>query len=62
VLRTRTRRTDWLANCASVWVVQEEAVRKNRQARLQQDFKEAEEAKARKEAMRKETGLPGSSS
>lgn len=48
--------------CVAVWVVQEEAARKNRQERLMQDSKDAEEAKARKDAMRKESGLSAGSS
>jgi hypothetical protein len=42
-------------------VVQKEAERKKREEKLQQDFLGAEEAKARKEAMRKESGLLASS-
>ncbi|KAI1181805.1 CBP4-domain-containing protein [Nemania serpens] len=40
-----------------IWIVQEEAMRKEREQSLRQDFQHAEEAKARKEAMRKEAGL-----
>ncbi len=40
-----------------VWVVQEEAARKARQEKLRGDLRDAEEKKARQEAMRKETGL-----
>ncbi|KAI0975826.1 CBP4-domain-containing protein [Xylaria arbuscula] len=40
-----------------IWTVQEEAARKLRQESLRQDFQNAEEAKARQEAMRKEAGL-----
>lgn len=40
-----------------VWIVQEEAIRKQKEQSLRQDFQHAEEAKARKEAMRKEAGL-----
>ncbi|ORY60545.1 uncharacterized protein BCR38DRAFT_40885 [Pseudomassariella vexata] len=42
-----------------IWIVQEEAARKFKEARLQEDAKKAEEAKARKEAMRKEAGIIG---
>ncbi|KAI5922326.1 CBP4-domain-containing protein [Camillea tinctor] len=45
-----------------IWTVQEEALRKKREELLRQDFANAEEAKARKEAMRKESGLSSSSS
>ncbi|KAI3321542.1 CBP4-domain-containing protein [Xylariaceae sp. AK1471] len=45
-----------------IWTVQEEAIRKQREEMLRQDFQNAEEAKARQEAMRKEAGiLQGSS-
>ncbi|KAH8661949.1 assembly factor cbp-4 [Xylariales sp. PMI_506] len=44
-----------------IWVVQEEAIRKARETKLQQDIKDAEEAKARKEAIRKEAGLSSNS-
>ncbi|KAI0099817.1 CBP4-domain-containing protein [Nemania sp. FL0031] len=40
-----------------IWTVQEEAIRKHKQESLRQDFQNAEEAKARQEAMRRETGL-----
>jgi hypothetical protein len=40
-----------------VWTVQEEAIRKHKEEMLRQDFQNAEEAKARQEAMRKEAGL-----
>ncbi|KAI1488397.1 CBP4-domain-containing protein [Biscogniauxia mediterranea] len=44
-----------------IWTVQEEALRKKREEVLRQDFAKAEEAKARKEAMRRESGLSSSS-
>ncbi|KAI1500008.1 CBP4-domain-containing protein [Biscogniauxia marginata] len=44
-----------------IWVVQEEAARKRREEMSKRDFASAEEAKARKEAMRKESGLSSSS-
>jgi hypothetical protein len=47
---------------SAVWTIQEEAARKFREEKLKQDTKVAEEAKARKEAMRREIGLSGSSS
>ncbi|GAP92948.1 putative assembly factor cbp-4 [Rosellinia necatrix] len=40
-----------------IWTVQEEAIRKQKEEALRQDFRDAEEAKARQEAMRKEAGL-----
>ncbi|KAI4865218.1 CBP4-domain-containing protein [Hypoxylon rubiginosum] len=40
-----------------IWMVQEEADRKKKEEMLRQDFLGAEEAKARKEALRKESGL-----
>ncbi|KAI1212554.1 CBP4-domain-containing protein [Annulohypoxylon truncatum] len=40
-----------------IWTVQEEALRKRKEDMLRQDFLNAKEAEARKEAMRKETGL-----
>ncbi|KAI1392585.1 CBP4-domain-containing protein [Hypoxylon trugodes] len=40
-----------------IWIVQEEAARKRKEEMLRQDFLNAEEAKARKEALRKESGL-----
>ncbi|KAI2472340.1 CBP4-domain-containing protein [Annulohypoxylon bovei var. microspora] len=40
-----------------IWTVQEEAARKRKEDMLRQDFLNAEEAKARTEAMRKESGL-----
>ncbi|KAI8959723.1 CBP4-domain-containing protein [Daldinia sp. FL1419] len=45
-----------------IWMVQEEAMRKRKEDMLRQDFLGAEEVKARKEAMRKESGLSSSSS
>ncbi|KAI1380021.1 CBP4-domain-containing protein [Hypoxylon crocopeplum] len=45
-----------------IWVVQEEASRKRKEDMLRQDFLNAEEAKARKEALRKESGLSSSDS
>lgn len=44
-------------NRTIVWMVQEEADRKKKEEMLRQDFLGAEEAKARKEALRKESGL-----
>ncbi|KAI1411374.1 CBP4-domain-containing protein [Hypoxylon sp. FL1857] len=44
-----------------IWVVQKEAERKRKEEALRQDFLDAEEAKARKEAMRKESGLSSGS-
>lgn len=41
----------------TVWVVQEEALQKQREDALKQQFQNAEEAKARQEAIRKEAGL-----
>ncbi|KAI0019060.1 CBP4-domain-containing protein [Xylariomycetidae sp. FL0641] len=41
-----------------IWVVQEEEARKRKEQSLRQDFANAEEAKARKEALRRESGLP----
>ncbi|KAK7985099.1 CBP4-domain-containing protein [Apiospora saccharicola] len=40
-----------------IWTVQEEARRKYREERLKEDAKNAAEAKARQEALRKESGL-----
>ncbi|KAI2635378.1 CBP4-domain-containing protein [Xylaria nigripes] len=40
-----------------IWVVQEEAMRNQKKELLRQDFKNAEDAKARQEALRKEAGL-----
>ncbi|KAI0173652.1 CBP4-domain-containing protein [Hypoxylon sp. FL1284] len=40
-----------------IWMVEEEANRKKKEEMLRQDFLGAEEAKARKEALRKESGL-----
>ncbi|TGJ79948.1 hypothetical protein E0Z10_g8817 [Xylaria hypoxylon] len=40
-----------------IWTVQEEAARKYKQESLRQDFLNAEEVKARQEAMRREAGL-----
>ena len=45
----------------TVWTVQEEAARGYKEARVQEDNKKADEAKARQEAMRKEAGLPSTS-
>lgn len=44
-----------------VWVVQEEAARKQKEDALRRDYAVAEEAKARQEAMRKESGLSSDS-
>ena len=41
----------------TVWTVQEEALRKQKQDMLRQAALDAKEAEARKEAMRKESGL-----
>ncbi|KAI1092883.1 CBP4-domain-containing protein [Rostrohypoxylon terebratum] len=40
-----------------IWTVQEEALRKQKQDMLRQDILNTKEAEARKEAMRKESGL-----
>lgn len=40
-----------------VWTVQEEALRKQKQEMLRQGLLDAKEAEARKEAMRRESGL-----
>ncbi|KAI6089658.1 CBP4-domain-containing protein [Hypoxylon rubiginosum] len=40
-----------------IWMVQEEADRKRKEEMLRQDFLGAEEARARKEALRRESGL-----
>ncbi|KAI1176502.1 CBP4-domain-containing protein [Nemania sp. FL0916] len=40
-----------------IWTVQEEAIRKQREESLRQDFRNAEEQKAKQEAMRREAGL-----
>ncbi|KAI1801577.1 CBP4-domain-containing protein [Daldinia bambusicola] len=45
-----------------IWIAQEEAIRKRREEALQRDLLSAEEAKARKEALRNESGLSSSSS
>ncbi|KAH9884027.1 CBP4-domain-containing protein [Xylariomycetidae sp. FL2044] len=44
-----------------IWTVQEEALRKRKEDQLKKDFADAEEAKARKEALRRESGLPADS-
>ncbi|KAI2604788.1 CBP4-domain-containing protein [Hypoxylon fragiforme] len=44
-----------------IWTVQEDALRKRKEDKLRQDFLDAEEAKARKESLRKESGLSSSS-
>ena len=41
----------------TVWVVQKEDEERQRQAKLQESLKIADEVKARREAMRKEAGL-----
>ncbi|KAI5867412.1 CBP4-domain-containing protein [Durotheca rogersii] len=41
-----------------IWAVQEEDMRTRKEEKLRQQALEAEEAKNRKEAMRKEVGLP----
>lgn len=40
-----------------IWIVQEEAERKKREDKLRQDALKDGEAKARQDAMRKESGL-----
>ncbi|KAI1766753.1 CBP4-domain-containing protein [Hypoxylon sp. FL1150] len=40
-----------------IWTVREEAERQKKEEMLRQDFLDAEEARARKEALRKESGL-----
>jgi hypothetical protein len=44
-------------NIGIVWIVQEEAMRKAKDDRIKQDLANAEEARKRKEALRKESGL-----
>ncbi|KAI0838165.1 CBP4-domain-containing protein [Hypoxylon sp. FL0890] len=44
-----------------IWIVQKEAETKRKEEMLRQDSLNAEEAKARKEAMRRESGLPSNS-
>ncbi|KAI1436907.1 CBP4-domain-containing protein [Xylaria sp. CBS 124048] len=51
-----TRLKEYSKSDKPIWVVQEEAMRKEKEEMLRQDFKNAEEAKARKEALRKEAG------
>jgi hypothetical protein len=50
-----------LSNMKTVWTVQAEAIEQERQAKLQESLRLAEEMKARKEDMRREAGLPPSS-
>lgn len=50
-----------VVGCKTVWTVQEEAARGYKEARAQEDSNKADEAKARREAMRKEAGLPSAS-
>lgn len=52
-----TRLKQYSKSDKPIWVVQEEALRKQKEEALKQDFQNAEEAKARQEAMRKEAGL-----
>jgi len=42
-----------------IWVMQEEAERRDREAKLQESLRLAEEMKARREEMRREAGLGG---
>ncbi|KAI1398596.1 CBP4-domain-containing protein [Hypoxylon fuscum] len=57
-----TRLKEYSKSDKPIWVVQEEDARKRREESLRQDFLSAEEAKARREAMRKESGLSSSDS
>ncbi|KAJ8118673.1 hypothetical protein ONZ43_g3942 [Nemania bipapillata] len=52
-----TRLKEYSKSDKPIWTVQEEAIRKQKQESLRQDFQNAEEAKARQDAMRKEAGL-----
>ncbi|KAI1328633.1 CBP4-domain-containing protein [Xylariaceae sp. FL0255] len=52
-----TRLKEYSKSEKPIWTVQEEAIRKHREESLRQDFQNAEEAKARQEALRKEAGL-----
>ncbi|KAI2610467.1 CBP4-domain-containing protein [Hypoxylon sp. NC1633] len=56
-----TRLKEYSRSDKPIWVAQEEALRKQKQESLRQDSLNTEEAKARKEAMRKESGLSPSS-
>lgn len=47
-----------VANGLAVWLVQAEAERQAKEARIQESLRIADEVKARKEAMRREAGLP----
>ncbi|CAJ2504545.1 Uu.00g119390.m01.CDS01 [Anthostomella pinea] len=51
---------DYSKSDRPIWTVQEEAVRKRKEEGLRQDFLNAEEAKSRKEALRREAGLSSS--
>ncbi|KAI1334694.1 CBP4-domain-containing protein [Xylariaceae sp. FL0016] len=51
---------DYAKDDRPIWMVQEEAARKRKEEMLRQDFLNAEEAKARKEALRRESGLSAS--
>ncbi|KAJ2973737.1 hypothetical protein NUW58_g8863 [Xylaria curta] len=52
-----TRLKEYSKSDKPIWTVQEEAIRKQRQESLRQDYLNAEDAKARQEAMRREVGL-----
>ncbi|KAI1123927.1 CBP4-domain-containing protein [Nemania abortiva] len=54
-----TRLKEYSKSDKPIWTVQEEAMRKQKQESLRQDFQNAEEARARQEAMRREAGLSG---
>ncbi|KAI1261636.1 CBP4-domain-containing protein [Xylariaceae sp. FL1019] len=52
-----TRLKDYSKSDKHIWDVQEDAMRKEKQRMLRQDYLDAQEAKARQEAMRREAGL-----
>ncbi|KAK6820691.1 hypothetical protein PG995_003656 [Apiospora arundinis] len=52
-----TQLKDFSKDDRHIWTVQEEAARKYREERFREDAKKATEAKARQEALRKESGL-----
>ncbi|KAJ8124269.1 hypothetical protein O1611_g9372 [Lasiodiplodia mahajangana] len=52
-----TRLKEYSKSDKPIWTVQEEAIRQHKQESLRQDFQNAEEAKTRQKAMRRETGL-----
>ncbi|KAI0125298.1 hypothetical protein BJ170DRAFT_703389 [Xylariales sp. AK1849] len=54
-----TQLKDFSKSDKPIWTVQQENARAVKEARLLQDVKDAEEAKARQAAMRKEAGFPG---